>query len=105
MHQQFVEPSKRHADLIIPEGGQTHVGIDVLCGIIREKIRKEKNYYVLSIYMPLVEKEKFVLKKNNEDFIIEVGNFRKNVVLPRTLASLSPGDANFVNGYLEIKFS
>ncbi len=70
-----------------------------------QKIRKEKDYYVLSIYMPLVEKEKFVLKKNNEDFIIEVGNFRKNIVLPRTLASLSPGDANFVNGYLEIKFS
>jgi uridine kinase len=41
MHQQFVEPSKRYADLIIPEGGQTQVGIDVLCGIIREKLRTE----------------------------------------------------------------
>jgi uridine kinase len=41
MHQQFVEPSKRHADLIIPEGGHTQVGIDVLCGIVREKLRQE----------------------------------------------------------------
>ncbi len=41
MHQQFVEPSKRNADLIIPEGGQTQVGVDVLCGIIREKLREE----------------------------------------------------------------
>jgi uridine kinase len=42
MHQHFVEPSKRHADLIIPEGGQTQVGIDVLCGLIREKLRVDE---------------------------------------------------------------
>lgn len=41
MHQQFVEPSKRHADIIIPEGGDTKVGINVLSGVIKEKLRKE----------------------------------------------------------------
>jgi len=30
MHMQFVEPSKRHADVIIPEGGQNHVAIDLM---------------------------------------------------------------------------
>lgn len=30
MHNQFVEPSKRYADLIVPEGGQNHVAIDLL---------------------------------------------------------------------------
>jgi uridine kinase len=30
MHQQFVEPSKRWADLIIPEGGDNHVALEVL---------------------------------------------------------------------------
>jgi uridine kinase len=30
MHQQFVEPSKRWADLIIPEGGNNHVALDVV---------------------------------------------------------------------------
>lgn len=30
MHQQFVEPSKRWADLIIPEGGDNRVALDVL---------------------------------------------------------------------------
>ena|SRR5690625_263759 len=29
-HLQFVEPSKRLADIIIPEGGQNHVAIDLL---------------------------------------------------------------------------
>jgi uridine kinase len=36
MHMQFVEPSKRHADVIIPEGGHNVVSIDLLSGKIRE---------------------------------------------------------------------
>jgi uridine kinase len=35
MHLQFVEPSKRYADIILPEGGFNEVGID----LITEKIR------------------------------------------------------------------
>lgn len=30
MHMEFVEPSKRWADLIVPEGGHNHIAIDVL---------------------------------------------------------------------------
>ncbi|WP_379965985.1 uridine kinase [Ectobacillus sp. sgz5001026] len=30
MHNQFIEPSKRYADIIIPEGGQNHVAIDIM---------------------------------------------------------------------------
>jgi len=32
MHLQFVEPSKRYADLIIPEGGNNHVALDLVVG-------------------------------------------------------------------------
>jgi len=35
MHEQFVEPSKRYADVIIPEGGHNNVGIDLITGKIR----------------------------------------------------------------------
>jgi uridine kinase len=38
MHQQFVEPSKREADVIIPEGGHNLVSIDLLSGKIRERL-------------------------------------------------------------------
>lgn len=41
MHFEFVEPSKRTADLIIPEGGKQEIGIEFLCGLIREKLRRE----------------------------------------------------------------
>ena len=38
MHMQFVEPSKRVADVIIPEGGHNLVSIDLLSGKIRERL-------------------------------------------------------------------
>ncbi len=41
MHEQFVEPSKRYADVIIPEGGYNEVGIDLIAGKIRAKLQQE----------------------------------------------------------------
>ena len=38
MHMQFVEPSKRYADVIIPEGGHNVVSIDLISGKIRERL-------------------------------------------------------------------
>jgi len=42
MHWEFVEPSKRHADVIIPEGAQMGVSVEFLCSLVREKLVKEK---------------------------------------------------------------
>jgi uridine kinase len=38
MHQLFVEPSRRHADLIIPEGGDNRVALELLLARLREVI-------------------------------------------------------------------
>ncbi len=38
MHMEFVEPSKRYADVIIPEGGQNEVGIDLVIQKIRSLV-------------------------------------------------------------------
>ena len=38
MHLEFVEPSKRYADVIIPEGGFNEVGVDMLVTKIRSLI-------------------------------------------------------------------
>jgi uridine kinase len=40
MHLQFVEPTKRYADLIIPEGGHNRVAIDLVKTKIRELLRE-----------------------------------------------------------------
>ena len=38
MHLQFVEPSKRWADLIIPEGGNNKVALDLIVSHVRSRI-------------------------------------------------------------------
>ena len=42
MHMQFVEPSKRMADLIIPEGGENRVAIDVLVARLRAALNEDE---------------------------------------------------------------
>src|SRR5829696_636000 len=42
MHFEFVEPSKRHADVIIPESAQTDISVNLLCGLVREKLQEQK---------------------------------------------------------------
>ena len=39
MHLEFVEPSKRYADLIIPEGGYNRVAIDMLVARVKAVVR------------------------------------------------------------------
>ena len=40
MHEQFVEPSKRRADIIIPEGGQNVVALQMLIERVKKHLRK-----------------------------------------------------------------
>lgn len=40
MHLQFVEPTKRYADIIVPEGGHNAVAIDLLVTKIRDILRE-----------------------------------------------------------------
>jgi uridine kinase len=35
MHLQFIEPTKRYADIIVPQGGQNHIAIEILSSRIR----------------------------------------------------------------------
>lgn len=40
MYHQFVEPTKRYADIIVPEGGENHVAIDLLTTKVRDILVK-----------------------------------------------------------------
>ena len=41
MHEQFIEPTKRYADLIIPQGGENAKGIGILCSYIEGLVPME----------------------------------------------------------------
>jgi uridine kinase len=40
MYLQFIEPSKRYADIIIPQGGHNKVAIDVICATVEKSLAK-----------------------------------------------------------------
>lgn len=39
MHLQFIEPSKRYADIIVPQGGMNDIAIGILLNTIEKKLR------------------------------------------------------------------
>ena len=40
MHEQYVEPSKKYADIIVPEGGKNLVALDMIMGRIRRHLEE-----------------------------------------------------------------
>jgi uridine kinase len=42
MHLLFIEPNKRYADIIVPQGGKNQIAIDILTSRIKEKLREER---------------------------------------------------------------
>ena len=42
MHLQFIEPTKRYADIIIPQGGHNKVAIDIVIATIEKALKNKK---------------------------------------------------------------
>ena len=38
MYLQFIEPSKRYADIIVPRGGENRIAIDIIKAKMRERL-------------------------------------------------------------------
>jgi arsenite/tail-anchored protein-transporting ATPase len=64
----------------------------------------DKNYS-LELYLPGTPKEQVKLSKTGDELNITIGNHRRNLVLPQTLAALQPSGAKMENDYLKIRFS
>ncbi len=41
MHEKYVEPSKRYADIVVPEGGKNLVALDMILGRIQRQLDEE----------------------------------------------------------------
>jgi uridine kinase len=42
MHLEFVEPSKRYADIIIPEGGFNRIGIEMIQARVQLEVERRR---------------------------------------------------------------
>ena len=50
MHEQFIEPTKRFADLIVPLGGENTVAINILASTIRQNLGLSKDQDINSVF-------------------------------------------------------
>jgi len=69
-----------------------------------QRIERRGKEYVLQLPMPNVEAARLALTKRADELYVEVGNFRREIALPRTLAALAPGVARLKGGVLEVPF-
>jgi len=67
-------------------------------------VQKDRSYS-LEIYLPGIPKEQIQLNKNGDELNIKIGNHRRNLVLPQSLAALNPSGAKIEEDYLKINFS
>jgi len=59
---------------------------------------------VVKLHLPFVTKDEIDLSKIGDELIIKIGNFKKNIVLPRAYAVLEPKRARLEGDHLVIEF-
>lgn len=72
-------------------------------GHVQEVIKVDDGY-LLKRRFPSFEANRFDLRKKGDELVITIGNVRRSLILPSTLALLEPVGADFKNGELVIKF-
>ncbi len=67
-------------------------------------IEKQADGYALKLRLPFISKEDVNLSRSGDELAISIGNFRRNVILPRSLAALQVKKAKFEGERLVIMF-
>ena len=68
------------------------------------EVKKEGKGYAMYIRLPFAEKEELQVWTHGEDLVVSVKNQRRNILLPRTLASRRLLGAALVEGRLRVAF-
>ena len=64
----------------------------------------ENGRHTAKIHLPFSEKAEVELSKIGEELIVRIGNFKRNLILPRAFIPLEPGKARLIDDYLVIDF-
>jgi arsenite/tail-anchored protein-transporting ATPase len=69
-----------------------------------QEIVKDGEEYVMRLPLPHVEIGKVSMTKRGDELFIAIGNFKRDMILPLTLAERPARRAVFKNGVLEVRF-
>lgn len=78
---------------------------EVRCSASNEVFEKTEEGYVLTVCLPCAKKEEIELHQSKSDMILRIGNFKRSIPLPGTLARCQVDSARLENGRLAIRFS
>jgi len=67
-------------------------------------IEKDDAGYRLKLRLPFISKEAVNIARSGDELSISIGNFRRNVILPRTVAALQVKKAKFEDDHLVLSF-
>jgi arsenite-transporting ATPase len=68
-------------------------------------VAREDGQFVMSVELPFAMKEAIKLARHADEIVIEVGSWRRNVVLPRVLVDAPTLGAKFEDHILKIRFA
>jgi arsenite-transporting ATPase len=60
--------------------------------------------YLLKMPLPLATKEQLDLVQTGDELVVQIGNYKRNLILPRALATLHVAGAKLENGELRVSF-
>ncbi len=94
-------------DMLARMGGAVFGGqdpVEIKYSNRTQQITKERDGYILSIYLPFMDREDLSLNQKGDELIIKAGNVKRHITLPRTLLNYSINGAKFNNEILNISF-
>ncbi len=70
-----------------------------------QTIEKQDDKYLLKLRLPFISKDDVDIARTGDELAISIGNFRRNVILPRSLAALDVEKAKFEDDHLVLTFT
>jgi arsenite-transporting ATPase len=70
-----------------------------------QRIEKEGSDYVLSLKVPFVDRSDVDLSRHNGELYVTIGNYRREIALPRVLAQRDTAGAAIEDGELRVRFA
>ncbi len=68
-------------------------------------VERENGEFVLSLELPFTSKEQVTLNRNADELVVQVGSWRRNLILPRILIGAQTRAAAFEGDTLKIHFT
>jgi arsenite-transporting ATPase len=70
-----------------------------------QEIVKIDGEYILQLALPNLEVDKVNMVKKGDELFVEIGNFKRDLLLPHALAARNAKSARFKDGILHVHFS